>query len=57
MKKLITPAVVLTLSSLYAFALGGSSREFLSLPIVYILIPYSLIVQVIAAIPAILYNT
>lgn len=57
MKKLVTPAVVLTLSSLFAYALGGNSREVFSIPLVWILIPYSLVVQVIAFIPAMIYNT
>lgn len=57
MKKLITPAIVLTLSTLYAYALGGSSRELFSIPLVWLLIPYSLIVQIIASIPAIIFNT
>jgi steroid 5-alpha reductase family enzyme len=57
MKKVITPFVVIGLASLLAYALGGQSRTFYSIPLVYILIAYSLLVQVVASIPAIIFNT
>lgn len=57
MKKLITPTVVLSLSSLFAYCLSGQSREVYSVPIIYFLTAYSLLVQVIASIPAIIYST
>lgn len=57
MKKLITPIAVLSLSFLFAFSLASQSSEIYSVPIVYFLVAYSLLLQVIASIPAIIYST
>ena len=48
---------MLSLSSLSAYSLSGQSREVYSVPIVYFLTAYSLLVQVVASIPAIIYST
>lgn len=57
MKKAITPIVVSTLAAIFAIALGKHSREFLGVPLPWLLVPYSLLVQIIAFIPALLNNT
>jgi peptidoglycan biosynthesis protein MviN/MurJ (putative lipid II flippase) len=57
MKKAITPLVVIAISTLFAYALGGNSRIILGIPLVWMLVPYSLFVQLIAFVPALLNNT
>ena len=57
MKKIITPTVVLTLSSLFAYCLGGHSRNLWGYPIAWILVAYSLLLQVVVAIPSMIFNT
>ena len=57
MRKAVTFIVVTSLASLFAFCLGGNSREISGFPIVWFLVAYSLAVQVIVFIPALIYNT
>jgi len=57
MRKALTFIVVTSLSTLFAFCLGGNSRDFQGFPIVWMLVAYSLIVQVISFIPAVINNS
>lgn len=57
MKKIITPIVVLSFSILFAYALGTQSRLVLGVPLPWLLVPYSLLVQMIAFVPAVINNT
>lgn len=57
MKKLKSLIVVLTLSTLFAYALGGRSRDLWGVPLPWLLAPFSLLVQVASFVPALLNNT
>lgn len=57
MRKLITPIIVLTLTALFAYALGGRSRSLLGVPLPWLLAPFSLLLQTVAFIPAVINNT
>jgi steroid 5-alpha reductase family enzyme len=57
MRKIITPTVVLALSSLFAYCLGGQSRTLWGYPIAWILVAYSILLQIVVSIPAMIYNT
>lgn len=57
MKKLITPLTVTALAAAFAFAFAPHSITLYSIPIVYPLVAYALLLQVFVSIPAIIYKT
>lgn len=57
MRKLITPIVVLAFTALFAYALGGRARSLWGVPLPWLLAPFSLLVQAVSFVPAVLNNT
>lgn len=57
MRKALTFIVVTTLSMIFAYCLGGNSRDLAGFPLAWLLVAYSLAVQVISFIPAVINNS
>jgi steroid 5-alpha reductase family enzyme len=56
-KKLVTPLIIATISFAFSYFLTAHSRLIEGIPLIWILVSWSLLLQVIAFIPAVIFNT